>query len=189
VANVLAASTTVTMPAANVAATATYKLSSHSLTVNSGSGSVTYDPGAVVAIVADAPDTGLRFLAWTGDTAGVADVLAAGTTIMMPAADAAITATYTLMGDLNGDRFVGQGDLNIVLGQWGRGLPGNPPITDPRADANNDNVVGQGDLDIVLAQWGKGGAEITDPRADANHDNFVGQGDLDIVLSHWGDRL
>ena len=56
-------------------------------------------------------------------------------------------------GDLNGDGFVGQGDLDIILAQWGRsGLE----ITDPRADVDGDDFIGQYDLDNVLESWGQG---------------------------------
>ncbi len=54
-------------------------------------------------------------------------------------------------GDLNGDGFVGQDDLNIVLGDWG-----NMPPGDPRADPSGDGFVGQDDLNPVLADWGQG---------------------------------
>jgi len=160
IANVNASSTTLTMPAAAVSVTATY-VPVYQLTVNSGTGDGQYKAGTVVAIAADAAPSGMEFDAWTGDVATVADPSAAATTITMPASAAEVTATYSvvlppLLGDLNGDGFVGQGDLNIVLSQWGRGAPPHEPITDPRADANHDNFVGQGDLDIVLADWGKG---------------------------------
>ncbi len=56
-----------------------------------------------------------------------------------------------LAGDLNGDGFVGQDDLNIVLGDWG-----NMPPGDPRADPSGDDFVGQDDLNPVLADWGQG---------------------------------
>ncbi len=56
-----------------------------------------------------------------------------------------------LEGDLNGDGFVGQDDLNIVLGDWG-----NMPPGDPRADPSGDGFVGQDDLNPVLADWGQG---------------------------------
>lgn len=69
----------------------------YDLTVTNGSGSGSYEEADVVPIVADAPATGYAFDAWTGDTAGIADVNAASTTITMPAADAAITATYVLI--------------------------------------------------------------------------------------------
>jgi hypothetical protein len=153
IANVNAAGTTITMPPANATITATYKDILYALTVNSGSGSGTYVAGVVVPIVADAPpSSGMVFKAWTGDTACVADATAASTTLTMPAANAALTATYRLRGDLNGDGFVGQTDLDIVLSMWGRS---GSAITDKRADIDFNNFVGQGDLDVILGQWGK----------------------------------
>ncbi len=59
-------------------------------------------------------------------------------------------------GDLNGDGFVGQDDLNIVLGDWGSMQPG-----DPRADPSGDGFVGQDDLNPVLAHWGQGILPLT----------------------------
>ena len=129
------------------------------LTVTSGSGSGDYEEGQVVAISADSPASGKVFSGWTGDTACVAAPAQASTDVTMPAADVEVTATYAvtvLPGDQNDDGFVGQGDLDLVLGQWGRGAPPHEPIIDPRADANHDNFVGQGDLDIVLSHWGEG---------------------------------
>ena len=58
-----------------------------------------------------------------------------------------------LTGDLNGDGFVGQSDLDIVLAMWGRN---GGDIVDPRADINGDDFVGQIDLDHVLGDWGRG---------------------------------
>ena len=58
----------------------------------------------------------------------------------------------SIAGDLNGDGFVGQADLDIVLGAWGQTVP----PADPRADPSGDDFVGQGDLDTVLGDWGKG---------------------------------
>jgi hypothetical protein len=147
------ASTTVTMPAAAASVTAAY-VSVYQLTVNSGSGDGQYQAWTVVGIQADAAPSGKVFAGWTGDVTAVADASAAATTITMPAAAAEVTATYApppVPGDLNGDGFVGQGDLDIVLAAWGDSPPG-----DPRADPNHDNFVGQGDLNIVLADWGKG---------------------------------
>ncbi len=60
-------------------------------------------------------------------------------------------ATAGLAGDLNDDGFVGQDDLNIVLGDWG-----NMPPGDLRADPSGDGFVGQDDLNPVLADWGQG---------------------------------
>ena len=67
----------------------------------------------------------------------------------------------SIAGDLNNDNFVGQADLDIVLGQWGRN---GAEITDPRADVNEDDFVGQVDLDWVLGGWGQGpGAPVPEP--------------------------
>jgi chondroitin AC lyase len=151
------AATTVTMPDYGTSLTATYA-TAHALTVNHGSGGGMHKAGDVVAIAADAPPAGMRFNSWWGDVAYVADFMAAETTFTMPAADATVTAKYQslypLAGDRDGDGFVGQVDLDIVLGHWGKGAPGNP-ISDHRADANGDGFVGQADLDIVLGDWGK----------------------------------
>ena len=54
-------------------------------------------------------------------------------------------------GDLNGDGYVGQTDLDIVLADWG-----HSPPTDPRADPSGDGFVGQVDLSVVLDWWGTG---------------------------------
>ena len=56
-----------------------------------------------------------------------------------------------LDGDLDGNGFVGQTDLDIVLGAWG-----TMPPSDPRADPSGDGFVGQTDLDTVLGDWGQG---------------------------------
>jgi hypothetical protein len=125
----------------------------YTLTVSNGTGSGAYRRGTVVDISANAAPSGKTFDKWTGDTAWVADATAASTTVTMPPANAAVTATYRLKGDLNSDGFVGQTDLDIVLSQWGRS---GPEISDPHADANHDGFVGQVDLDTVLANWGKG---------------------------------
>jgi hypothetical protein len=56
-------------------------------------------------------------------------------------------------GDLNHDNFVGQGDLNLVLGHWGQsGVTGG----DSQGDWTGDGFVGQADLNAVLGGWGQG---------------------------------
>jgi uncharacterized repeat protein (TIGR02543 family) len=93
VANALSSSTTVTMPAADVAITATYA-NLYALTVTSGSGDGSYRAGTVLGITADAPGQNQVFDKWTGDTAYVANVNSASTTVTMPAAAISVTATY-----------------------------------------------------------------------------------------------
>jgi len=146
----MSADTNVTMPADDVSVTATYAWG-YQLTVNSGSGDGFYLSGTVVDIDADPAPSNMQFDQWTGDVGPCADVYAASTTYTMPAADSEITAAYKplLAGDLDGNGLVGQGDLDIVLDNWG-----DSPPSDPRADPSGDGSVGQADLDIVLDSWG-----------------------------------
>ena len=58
--------------------------------------------------------------------------------------------TPALDGDLNGDGFVGSGDLDIVRAAWGQSVTGGAAEGDPSLDG----VVGSADLDIVRANWG-----------------------------------
>jgi len=76
-----------------------------------------------------------------------------------------IAPVTTLDGDLNGDGFVGIGDLNIVLGVWNQNVtPGDLLAGDP----TGDGFVGIGDLNVVLGNWNAGtppaaGAAVPEP--------------------------
>ena len=88
------ASTTLTMPSMDLELTAMYtNVPTFTLTVVGGTGSGAYTNGQTVTISAPAPGPHQLFL-WTGDTASVADVNAWGTTLVMPAQDITVTATY-----------------------------------------------------------------------------------------------
>jgi len=65
--------------------------------------------------------------------------------------DIALILAGALTGDLNGDGFVGAGDLDILLGVW------NQNDTGP-ADLNEYGFIGAGDLDILLGNWNAGTA-------------------------------
>lgn len=65
----------------------------YTLTVENGSGDGEFPAGSLPPILADAPPTGLVFDRWLGS--GVADPFAASTSVLMPAADRTVTATYT----------------------------------------------------------------------------------------------
>jgi hypothetical protein len=103
IANVKASVTTFKMPGANAAITATYKTTpsgpSFTLTVNNGSGSGSYTANRPIAIAANAPPAGQMFGRWVGDTAGIADVCAAATTLVMPATNATIRANYVIIAN------------------------------------------------------------------------------------------
>ena len=157
VADRMASSTTVTMPATDVSVTAAYAWV-YELTVNSGTGDGQYFAATVVDIEADPAPSGTEFADWTGDVGYLGDTESAATTVTMPSSAVEVTAGYAstaIPGDLNDDGWVGQPDLDIILDQWSCGQPPREPITDPRADANGDGWVGQPDLDIVLDHWGQ----------------------------------
>jgi len=63
-----------------------------------------------------------------------------------------VGSTTQLVGDLDGDGFVGITDLNIVLGNWNLNVPPADPLADPSADG----FVGIEDLNTVLGDWNAG---------------------------------
>jgi len=69
------------------------------------------------------------------------------------------TTFVPLVGDLDGDGFVGINDLNIVLGAWNQNVPPANPLADP----SGDGFVGIDDLNEVLGNWNAG----TPPAASA----------------------
>ena len=83
-----------------------------------------------------------------------ADLLGFGVTVLYSATDVVVRIDDVfLLGDLNGDGFVGQDDLNLILGKWGTNVtPGSFAMGDP----SGDGFVGQDDLNILLGHWGQG---------------------------------
>ncbi len=63
-----------------------------------------------------------------------------------------ITPPDQVVGDLDGDGFVGIADLNLVLGNWNL----NAPPADPAADPSGDGFIGIADLNVVLGNWNAG---------------------------------
>lgn len=57
-----------------------------------------------------------------------------------------------LLGDLDGDGFVGINDLNIILSNWNQSVPPGNPLADP----SGDGFVGIDDLNTVLGNWNAG---------------------------------
>ena len=66
----------------------------------------------------------------------------------------------TLEGDLDGDGFVGSGDLDIVRANWGRSVAAGNLA---EGDASGDGRVDSADLDVVRANWGSGAASVPEP--------------------------
>lgn len=72
-----------------------------------------------------------------------------------------------LLGDFDGDGFVGIADLNLVLGAWNQAVPSGSV---GQGDASGDGFVGIEDLNIVLGNWNAGappvsGSTIPEPTA------------------------
>lgn len=92
------ATTTLTMPAADVEVEAWFTQNcgapTYTLTVNSGSGSGDYEATTVINIAANTAPAGQEFDQWTGDVAQVNNVFASSTTFTMPSSVANVTATY-----------------------------------------------------------------------------------------------
>ena len=69
----------------------------------------------------------------------------------------------TIIGDLDGDGFVGITDLNLVLSNWNL----NVPPADGAADPSGDGFVGIEDLNTVLGNWNAGtppgGSPVPEP--------------------------
>ena len=95
-----AASTTITMNA-DCLITAQFAAVQYDVTITSaeggvvttpGEGTLTYDAGVVVDLVAE-PEEGYRFVSWTGDVGAIADISAASTAVTING-DYAITANF-----------------------------------------------------------------------------------------------
>ena len=87
-----------------------------------------------------------------------------------------IAVVSDLPGDYNGDGFVSQADLDLVLLNWG---DAEIPAEWVNPDAWDGVQVSQNELDGVLLNWGDG----TPPSSS------VAQTDLDLVLLNWGDSV
>jgi len=108
IANVNASVTTLTMPAGNVAVTATYKdqpPQEYTLNVISGSGDGSYEAGENVTITANGAPSGQVFDYWVVNSGSpqIANANASSTTLTMPAGNVTVTATYKDDGGGGGD--------------------------------------------------------------------------------------
>ncbi len=128
-ANKTATETTFTMPGNSVTVTAVLEAIDYALNITNGTAKVNgvtvtvANVGDVVTIVANVPDTGKAFSAWTNVTAGVTldNANDSTTTFTMPAKDVAATATYTSVAytvTVNGDGN-GNGRANPAGGNFG----------------------------------------------------------------------
>jgi hypothetical protein len=94
VASVTSSTTIVTMPATNIMVVANFEDTTYTLTVNGGTGDGVYTNGQQIEITAGIAPTNQVFDRWTGDTQGLASITSSPTTVIMPAQNVSLTATY-----------------------------------------------------------------------------------------------
>ncbi len=78
----------------DVSVKAVFSKLTYQLTVQSGSGDGAYAVGTVISITADSAADGMIFDKWTGQTANIANLNLADTTLTMPESDVTVTAAY-----------------------------------------------------------------------------------------------
>ncbi len=79
-----------------------------------------------------------------------------------------------IIGDLNGDGFVGIDDLNIVLGNWNQSVTSANSLA---GDLSGDGFVGIDDLNAVLGNWNTGS-----PPPSGNQASIPEPGTLAVLL-------
>lgn len=73
--------------------------------------------------------------------------------------------SLALIGDLDGDGFVGLSDIDIILGNWNQAVPPGNPLADVSGPGGvPDGFICLDDLDVVLGNWNTG----TPPSNTAN---------------------
>jgi hypothetical protein len=130
----------------------------YALTVNSGTGSGSYAAGTVVSVAANAPPSGSQFAGWTGNTGALANAASATTTLTMPAAATAITATYAPI-PTNGNPLIANGTYEIVSDSSGLALAA-AGTTDGSA-ANQQTYTAAPTEQWLLTNLGNNAVELT----------------------------
>ncbi len=97
---------------------------------------------------------------------------------------AVVDTQPTLVGDLNGDGFVGLDDLDIVLSAWNQNVTAGDWAA---GDPSGDGYVGLDDIDFVLGNWNAGtpagaSAAIPEPASVA----LIGVGGLCVLKRRRG---
>jgi len=190
------ATTTVTMPSADISVTAIYAWA-YELTVNSGTGDGLYLYGTVVDIQADQAPTGKLFDLWTGDIGPVAELDQPSTTVEMSNTDVELTATYAdvlytltvYSGNGSGSYLYGESvqidadapPFGQVFSRWIGDVAG---VTDVDASITTITMP-PSDVEITATYRYRG--DLSGPSGVP--DGFVGQADLDIILDAWGDSV
>jgi len=143
----------------------------YTLTVNSGNGDGQYEAGISVTVTADAAPAGKEFDSWTGDIANLASPSSASTTLIMPAANVTISASYRTT---NQAPVVNAGlDQNITL----------PAATSLQGSVTDDGLPSG----TISYQWslvsGPGAVSFSAPTTLSTVANFASAGSYVIRLT------
>lgn len=202
VSEITSQSTTVNMPAKNIAVTALFQnapVDTFNLTVLNGSGSGAYKAGQTVSISADTSDT-MTFIQWVGDVEHLVQATEAQTTLVMPAENITVTASYestedqsvlTLQtspegaGIVNNNLDVSDGESiqieavensdDYIFFKWS--VPDNVTITDPLAARTTIVIDGSAVVTAVFAR------KINFPYAQLSL-NSAGTGQDKIIIKN-----
>jgi hypothetical protein len=139
VANSNSATTTLIMPASNLAVTAVYvPIVYYTLTVNGGysSSGTSVPANTLITISAGTPPAGKSFNNWTGYA--VANAYSGSTTFTMPAANVTVTANFTAATGNTPDQTITRG----LVAWWKLSEGSGTNIIDSSGNGNNGYLVG-----------------------------------------------
>lgn len=105
-----------------------------------GSCSTSFAVGTVVSLTAQ-PNSDSTFGGWSDGCTG------RGACTMTISANQTVTATFGVLGDIDGDGYVGCADLAILLANFGKSGPEIP------GDLDGDGIVTGHDQSILLSHW------------------------------------
>ena len=118
--DIYSSKTSVTMPAAEVTVTATYKtIPKYTLSVDNGDGTGEYSEGESVEISADILGNGKVFDHWSGDSSAISDVNNPYAIVTMPARNVSFKANYKTLSIVT---WPPSGKVNLVSVIDGQGL-------------------------------------------------------------------
>lgn len=136
----------------------------YTLTVKNGQGSGSYVAGATVIVIANEPVSNQQFSKWTSDNTSIkfASDTVSATTMVMPAANATVTANYT------------NKKTNGNAGSGTSGNRGNTSVSGGNSTNKNNNTGGnKTGSTVVIDKNGLSNTGVVSATVKGSSDNFV----------------
>lgn len=136
----------------------------YTLTVKNGQGSGSYVAGATVIVIANEPASNQQFSKWTSDNKSIkfASDTVSATTMVMPAANATVTANYT------------NKTTNGNAGSGTSGNRGNTSVSGGNSTNKNNNTGGnKTGSTVVIDKNGLSNTGVVSATVKGSSDNFV----------------